>query len=200
MSRLLLILGVCLTIAFFGVFVWQQSKKSTREDDADKHTEIATTMEGAVADGLATGTVLTEYVQTGNPALLATMQAKSDEAVGKLTAAVTNAGSDPNGFVKTGSVIVQRSGEVIALRQAGDAAGASAALQALGNDFGGFVQQQRAFVAEERQAADSSKASADDANQLSILFMVAGMVTTLAIAGATAVRLFRRKPAVPLPA
>ena len=200
MWKLVLIVASFLAIAFFVAFVWQQSEKSSREDDATKHTEIATTLETAVSDGLETGTVLSEYVQTGNPTLLATMQAKSDEAVRKLTAAMTAAGSDPNGFVKTGSVIVQRSGQVIALRQAGDAAGAGAALQALGNDFGSFVQQQRAFIAEERLAAAESKASADNADQLSNFFMIAGAVTSLAVAGGVAILVFRRKPAVALPA
>lgn len=200
MWKLVLIVASFLAIAFFVAFVWQQSEKSSREDDANKHTEIATTLEAAVSDGLETGTVLSEYVQTGNPTLLATMQAKSDEAVRKLTAAMTAAGSDPNGFVKTGSVIVQRSGQVIALRQAGDAASAGAALQALGNDFGSFVQQQRAFIAEERLAAAESKASADNADELSNFFMIAGAVTSLAVAGGVAISVFRRKPTVALPA
>jgi len=200
MWKLILIGAAFLAVAFFAAFIWQQSEKSSREDDANKHAEIATTLEAAVSDGLDTGTVLSEYVQTGNPALLATMQAKSDDAVRKLTAAMTTAGSDPNGFVKTGSVIVQRSGQVIALRQAGDAAGAGAALQALANDFGSFVQQQRAFIAEEQLAAAESKSSADNADQLSNFFMIAGAVTSLAVAGGVAISVFRRKPAVALPA
>jgi len=200
MWKLLLILTTCLAITFFGAFLWQQTEKNSREDEANKHDEIATKLETAVADGLGAGTTLTEYVQSGNPELLPAMQAKSDEGVRQLTAAITAAGSDPNGFVKTGSVIVQRSGEVIALRQAGDVPGAGAALQGLTNDFGTFVQQQRDFIAQERQAAAASRASADDANQLSTWFIIAGAVAGLAAAGGVAVSVFRRKPAVPLPA
>src|SRR3989454_3693533 len=200
MWKLVLILTACLAIASFGAFLWQQTEKNSREDAASKHAEIATMLEAAVADGLGAGTILTEYVQTGNPELLPAMQTQSDGGVRNLTAAITAAGSDPNGFVKTGSVIVQRSGEVIALRQAGDVAGAGAALQALGNDFGSFIQQQRAFIAEERLAAAESKASADNADQLSNFFLIAGAVTSLAVAGGVAISVFRRKPAVALPA
>jgi CHASE3 domain sensor protein len=200
MWKLFLILGACLAVAFFAAFVWQQTEKNSREDEANKHAEIATNLEAAVADGLGAGTTLSEYVQTGNPELLPVMQAKSDEGVRQLTAAITAAGSDPNGFVKTGSAIVQRSGEVIALRQAGDVPGAGAALQALSNHFGTFVQQQRDFIAQEREAAAASRASADDANQLSTWFMIAGAIISLAVAGGAAVSVFRRKRPLPLPA
>jgi CHASE3 domain sensor protein len=199
MWKLFLILGAFLAIAFFGAFLWQQTEKSSHQDEATKHAEIATTLEAAVTDGLDAGANLSEYVQTGNPALLAPMQAKSDDAVSKLTAAITAAGSDPNGSVKTGSVIVQRSGEVIALRQAGDVQGAGAALQALSSDFSSFEQLQRDFIAQERQASDASRASADDANQLSTWFMIAGAVTGLAVAGGVAASVLRRKSSVPLP-
>lgn len=200
MWKLVLAVATCLAVAFFGAFLWQQTEKNSREDEANKHAEIATTLEAAVADGLDAGTILTEYVQTGNPDLLPAMQTKSDEGVRQLTAAITAAGSDPNGFVKAGSVIVQRSGEVIALRQAGDVSGSGAALQALTTDFGPFVQQQRDFIAQERQAAAASKASADDANHLSTWFVIAGAVTSLAAVGGLAVSVFRRKRAIPLPA
>jgi hypothetical protein len=200
MWKLLLVLTACLAIASFGAFLWQQTEKNSREDEASKHAEIATTLEAAVADGLGAGATLSEYVQTGNPDLLTAMQAKSDEGVRQLTAAITAAGSDPNGFVKTGAVIVQRSGEVIALRQAGDVPAAGAALQGLANDFATFVQQQRDFIAQERQAAAASTASADDANQLSTWFIIAGAVISLAAAGGAVVSVFRRKPAVPLAA
>ena len=200
MWKLLLVLTACLAIASFGAFLWQQTEKNSREDEASKHAEIATKLEAAVADGLGAGTILTEYVQTGNPELLPAMQTKSDGGVRNLTAAITAAGSDPNGFVKTGSAIVQRSGEVIALRQAGDVAGAGAALQALAAEFATFVQQQRGLIAQERQAAAASTASADDANQLSTWFIIAGVVTSLAAAGGVVVSVFRPKPAVPLAA
>jgi hypothetical protein len=133
MSKTLLILGTCLAIALFGGFAWQQAEKNSSEDDAAHHEEVASTLDNAVADGVEAGNLLGQYVQTGDETLLAQMQAKTDDGVRKLTAAITEAG-DPNSFVQTGSSIVQRSGEIIALRQAGDVAGAGAALTALGEE------------------------------------------------------------------
>ena len=98
MWKLFVILGACLAVAFFAAFVWQQTEKNSREDEANKHDEIATNLEAAVADGLGAGTTLSEYVQTGNPELLPVMQAKSDEGVRQLTAAITAAGSGTAGF------------------------------------------------------------------------------------------------------
>ena len=200
MWKLLLVLTACLAIASFGASSGSKLRRIPVKTRPASTLKSQPMLEAAVADGLGAGTILTEYVQTGNSEILPAMQTKSDGGVRNLTAAITAAGSDPNGFVKTGSVIVQRSGEVIALRQAGDVAGAGAALQALAADFATFVQQQRDLIAQERQAAAASTASADDANQLSTWFIVAGVVTSLAAAGGVVVSVFRRKPAVPLAA
>ncbi len=193
MSKVLIILGTCVAIAFFGGFAWQQAEKNSNEDDAARHERVASTLDSAVADGVEAGNLMTQYVQTGDETLLPQMQARADDGVRKLTAAITEADGDPNSFVATGSSIIQRTGEIIALRQAGDVAGAGAALTALGTEFTAFVQAQQAFIASERDAAAASSASADDAGQLATWFLLAGAFASLAVAGGIGVSVFRRK-------
>lgn len=200
MSKVLIILGTCLAIAFFGGFAWQQAEKSSNEDDAAHHNSVATTLENAVADGVESGNLLGQYVQTGDESLLPQMQAATDEGVRQLTAAITEADGDPNGFVQTGTSLVQRSGEVVALRQSGDVAGAAAALTAISEEFGAFVEAQQAFIASERATATASTASADDAGTLSTWFLLAGAFLSLGVAGGVGVSLLRRSPAGPVPA
>lgn len=200
MSKAVIILGVCLAVACFGAFAWQQSEKSSKEDKAATHESVATTLDGAVADGLEAGAILSQYVGNGDPALLPQMQAKTDDGVRKLTAAITEADGDPNSFVQTGSAIVQRSGEVIALRQAGQVEAAGAALLTLSEEFTVFVTAQQEFIAEERAKARAATADADDAAQLASWFLVAGVGALVVAAGGLGVSLARRSPAGRVPA
>lgn len=202
MSKIVFALGACIALTLFAGFVWQNDEQKSKEAEAANHLTVATTLEAAVSDGVAAGTLLTQYVQTGDEALLAQMQAKTDEGVRGLTEALTLAGQDPNSFLQTGSQIVQRSGEVIALRQSGDVASAGASLTALGEDFAAFVAVQQEFIASERTIAAESTASADDAGQLAEMFLLAagGVLIIVVLSAGVAILRRNEEPAGTVPA
>jgi hypothetical protein len=192
MSKALLIAGAALAVVFFAGFAYQQSEESSKNNEAKDHLAVASTLELAVQDGVAAGALLTTYVETGDEALLPQMQDKTDQGVRGLTSAITQAGGDPNSFVQTGSQIVQRSGEVIALRQAGDVAGAAAVLTTLGEDFTAFIALQQEYIADERAESASATASADDAGQLASWFLAAAIALTIGVTAGAAIAIVRR--------
>ncbi len=202
MSKVVFALSACIALTLFAGFVWQNDKQKSEEAAAENHLTVASTLDKAVSDGVEAGAILTQYVQTGDAALLPQMQAKTDDGVRGLTEALTLAGRDPGSFIQTGSQIVQRSGEVIALRQSGDVAGAGAVLTALGEDYAAFIAVQQEFIQSERTIAAESTASADDAGQLSeLLLLAAGGVMVIVVCSAI-VSVLRREeePAGTVPA
>jgi hypothetical protein len=101
-----------------------------------------------------------------------------------LTAAVQAVGSDPNGFVNKGAQLIQVSGQVIALRQSGDVAGAAKLLSDLSPQFNAFIATQDQVVASEQAAAASSLSSADNAKTATIwLAILAGVYGAVIVAG-----------------
>jgi hypothetical protein len=141
MAKVVMVLGVCLAVACFGAFAWQQSEKRSKEEITSHHEEVATTLDSAVADGLESGALLLQYVGNGDATLLPQMQAKTADAVEKLNTAITQAGDDPGNVAETAASIAVRSDEVVALRERGQVEEAGNALLALSEEFIAFVTE-----------------------------------------------------------
>ena len=152
-----------LSVALAATAVWQNDVHGSRLDDAESHATIAASIESGEAEGAQAGALLREYVETGDSALLVELQAHTDAGVRHLTAAVSAAGGDSNGFLDTGTQFVQTAGQVIALRQGGDIAGAAAALEALAPQFEAFIAAQNQFTAAEQAEAAALRSDADTA-------------------------------------
>jgi hypothetical protein len=190
--RALIIGGCALALTLLAAFAWQASVHSSRSDDADRHVEVAALIKSAEADGAAAGQLLQQYVETGDESLLPQMQAKTDSGIRQLTTAIALAGGDPDQFVQQGGAFVQAAGRVVALRQAGDIAGAATALSQIATEFEAFVAAQDSFVASEEASAVSANNEAEDAENAATWIAIAIAADMLAVLCMLAIVLVRR--------
>lgn len=188
-----LLIAACLVlVVLVGGVAWQKSVQSDKEDQAANHQEVAALITSAEADGVAASQLLQEYVASGDPALLPQMQDKTDTGVRQLTTGITQAGGDPNKFVEQGSALVQASGQIIALRQAGDVQGAIAAMTALSDQFNSFITAQDEFIVSEEAKAAAAQSDADSAGSLATYLAIAAGIVGLAVVGSSVVLITRR--------
>jgi hypothetical protein len=172
-----------LTVLTMGT-LWQASVHHNLVADAQTHDNTAAAFQTAETEGKTAGTLLQQYVATGDVTLIPQIQSHTATGVQQLTAAVQAVGSDPNGFVDKGSQMVTASGQVVALRQSGDATGAASLLSDLNPQFQQFVAAQDAVVASEQKAAADARSSADNAETATIgLAIIAGVFGAAIVIG-----------------
>jgi len=188
----LFIAGCGLVLALLGGAVWQKSVHDSKADEAASHARVASLIQSAEAEGKAAGDVLKQYVESGDETLIPQMQAHSDNGVRQLTAAISTAGSDPNGFLDEGAKLTVAVGQIVAMRQTGDVAGAAAALQKLSEEFSAFIASQDAFVSSEQEKAASASDSADGAETLARWLALSAGVTGLVLVLGTSVVVVRK--------
>ena len=123
------VIGCLLMAVLAAGSLYQATQHHNKNNDAQSHENIATMFQTAENEGKAASDSLQQFVATGDAAFIAAAQSHTQTGVQQLTSAVALVGSDPNGFVDKGSQMVQASGQVIALRQTGDAAGAAQLLK-----------------------------------------------------------------------
>jgi CHASE3 domain sensor protein len=167
----------CLVLAVMTMAtLWQAAVHHSKANDAQTHANTAALFQNAETEGKAAGDLMQKYVATGDITIVPQIQAHTQTGVQQLTAAVQSVGSDPNGFVDKGAQLVQASGQVIALRQTGDVAGAAKLLSDLSPQFTAFIAAQDQVVASEQAASASALSSADNARTATIwLAIVAGV-------------------------
>jgi hypothetical protein len=189
----ILVVGGCFVFAvLMAAFVFQRNERSDHNREAQEYLAVAELIESAEADGIAASTLLQEYVATGDESLLPEMQALTDSGVQKLTTAISQAGEDPGGFVQTGAELVQAGGQIIALRQTGDTQGAIGAMTELSTEFSAFVVAQDEFIAANRAEAAASQDSADSAETLGTIFLVAAIAVGGAVVAGASLAIRRR--------
>lgn len=171
------VIGCLLMVVLAVGALFQATEHHNKINDAQSHDNIATMFQSAENEGKAASQSLQQYVGTGDVAFVTEAQAHTQAGVAQLTSAVGLVGSDPNGFVDKGSQMVQASGQVIALRQTGDQAGAVQLLQDLAPSFNSFVAAQDAVIADQHQQAADARSSADSAKTLTFwLAVLSGVV------------------------
>jgi CHASE3 domain sensor protein len=175
----------CLVLAVMTTFtLWQAAVHHSKANDAQTHANTASLFQSAETEGKTASQLVQQYVASGDATLIPQAQAHTQTGVQQLTAAVQSVGSDPNGFVDKGAQLVQVSGQVIALRQSGDAAGAAKLLSDLSPQFNSFVAAQDQVVASEQAASASALSSADNAKTATIwLAILAGVFAAAIVVG-----------------
>jgi hypothetical protein len=176
-GRFLIIAGWSVFVLLMAAVMWQKSVESNKLDESRDHLIVAMLIEDAEADGISAGLLLGEYVNTGDEALLQQMQDKTATGVRTLADAIDKAGGDPEGFVSQGSELVQASGQIIAMRQAGRIEEAGVALAELGPTFTAFIDAQTAYVASERGKAGEATDAADAAQTMALVLLMAALIT-----------------------
>ena len=149
----LAIAGCFIFAILVAAFVWQQTVHDSKMDEADSHATAASLLQSAETEGKTVGDLLQRYVASGDETLLPQIQSHSATGVQTLTAALAEAGADPNGFITQGSQLVQSAGQIIAMRQTGDVPGAVAALKDAAPKFNAFIAAQDQVIASERAEA-----------------------------------------------
>ncbi|HVP05009.1 MAG TPA: hypothetical protein VMT90_04955 [Dehalococcoidia bacterium] len=158
-----IVLCTCLVVALAIATIWQRDVQQSKLDDVEAHVAVATSFQDAEAEGQAAGQALQQYVATGDSQLIATINEHTSAGVTKLTAAVQQSGVNSQPFLDSGSALVQAEGQIIALRQAGDAQGAITALTQLTTQFQEFISAQDAIIASEQASAQQAQNDADSA-------------------------------------
>jgi hypothetical protein len=185
------ILCCCLAVAFAGAAVWQHNQHSSSLDDAAKHDSTAALFQDAEAEGSQAGSLLQQYVQTGDETLLKQINDHTSAGVTKLTAAVQQSGINAQPFLDGGTALVQAEGQIIALRQGGDVQTAAAGLQQLSTQFQAFTQKQNDVVTAEQASAASARSDADSASTAQTWLIIGTAIAALAALGSGAVFVLR---------
>jgi CHASE3 domain sensor protein len=168
----------CLVLAVLTMgTLWQAAVHHNLIGDAQTHDQTAAAFQTAENEGKTAGTLLQQYVATGDATLIPQIQSHTANGGQQLTVAIQALGSDPGGFTDKASQMVTASGQVTALRQSGDTAGAASLLSDLDPQFQQFVAAQDAVIASEQKAAADARSSADNAETATIgLAIIAGVL------------------------
>ncbi len=175
----------CLVLAVMTMAtLWQAAVHHSKANDAQTHATTAALFQSAETEGTTASQLVQQYVATGDATLIPQVQAHTQAGVQQLTAAIQSVGSDPNGFIDTGSQMVQAGGQAIALRQSGDVAGAVKLLTGLSPQFNAYIAAQDQVIVSEQAASASALSSADNAKTATIwLAIFAGVFGAVIVAG-----------------
>jgi CHASE3 domain sensor protein len=175
----------CLVLAVMTMAtLWQAAVHHSLANDAQTHANTAALFVSAETEAKTSSQLVQQYVVSGDATLIPQVQAHTQAGVQQLTSAIQLAGSDPNGFIDTGSLMVQAGGKAIALRQSGDVQGAVALLTGASAQFNAYIAAQDQFIASEQAASASALSSADNAKTATIwLAIFAGVYGAVIVAG-----------------
>jgi CHASE3 domain sensor protein len=175
----------CLVLAVMTMAtLWQAAVHHSEANDAQTHGSSAALFQSAETEGTTASQLVQQYVATGDATLIPQVQTHTQAGVQQLTAAIQSVGSDPNGFIDTGSQMVQAGGQAIALRQSGDVAGAAKLLTNLSPQFNAYITAQNQVIASEQAASASALSSADNAKTATIwLAILAGVFGAVIVVG-----------------
>ncbi|MDP2673899.1 MAG: diguanylate cyclase [Dehalococcoidia bacterium] len=176
-----------------GLSAWRVRTHQRDLNDLESHSRTATHLQEAEAQAGVAALTLQRYVIAENAALPAGVQLASEvqlhaaAGVESLTAAAAQRGAvDISDITVVGVSLAQGAGQVIALRQAGDAEGAAAALEKLVPVFYEFRRQLEDATALELQEVSTLRSKADAAGELALwLLIISGAVGAVVGLGAS---------------
>ena len=170
-----LVAGIVVAI-LAGASAWQAGIHGTRLDEAESHSATASLLQEAGQEGEAAAELLGQYVVAGDATLIPGIQEHSATAVERLTQAVGQGGAaDLSPIAVGGAGLADGAGRVIALRLAGDAEGAAAALGEIAPTFEELTGALDAAIAVELQEVSSLQSSADTADDIASWLRVAAI-------------------------
>ena len=178
-----------------GGSAWQVHTHQADLDDLELHSRRATHLQEAEAQAGIAALTLQRYVIAENAALppgvqlASEVQTHASAAVNSLMEAAAQRGAaDVSEIAVVGTGLAQGAGQVIALRQAGDAEGAAAALEELVPVFYEFRQQLEDATALELQEVVRLRSKADAAGELALwLLIISGAVGAAVAVGASVI-------------
>lgn len=177
--------GALLAAVLIAGYAWQSSNSDSRLAEAVTHTETASLLADASAEGDNAADLIGAYVLQGDEALIPRIQSHSAIALAKLTSAIASSGSDEvRQIAVEGAGLSAGAGAVIALRQAGDVEGAVAALTDLGIQFESFGAAMQASIDTQLAAAVSLTDSSQNANDTASLLLIIGIAIAIATGAA----------------
>jgi hypothetical protein len=167
------VLCAVITVAFAGAAFWQHGVAESKADEAEKHQSAAATFREAEAEGQQAGTLLQEYVATGDASLIPQINDHTSTGVTLLTTAVQESGINGQPLIDGGSALVQAEGQIIALRQAGQTQEAIAAMTELSGQFNAFLETQQGVIDNQESLAAAAHDDGESADSL-VQWMVIG--------------------------
>jgi hypothetical protein len=157
---LCVVITTALTITAF----WQHGVADDKVAEAERHENAASIFRQAEAEGQQVGTMLQEYVATGDATLVAQINERTSTAVTLLSTAVQESGIDGEQLVDGGSALVAAEGQIISLRQAGQVEQAIAGLNQLQTQFQAFLATQQGVIDNQEALAASARDDAETAD------------------------------------
>ena len=177
-----------LTIASFAVVIlaaaslWQSGIRDSRLGEAEPHAARAALLDEAGREGASSVELLRQYVASGDASLLIQMQSHSTTAIRSLTqAASPGGGGELDAITLGGQSLAESAGQVVALRQGGDVAGANAALEGITPTLNQLTFALQNATAQEQQEVSSLHASADSAGQVASWLRAAAIAIGLGV-------------------
>ena len=181
-ALLAVVLCCIITVALAVGAFWQNGVASSKVDDAEGYESSAALFRQAEGEGQQAGTLLQEYVATGDATLIPQINEHTSAGVTSLTAAIQESGIDGTAFIEGGSQLVQGEGQIIALRQAGDVQSAIAGLQQLSTQFEEFLAVQTAVITSQDAAAVTARDDAETADALTSWMVIGAAVFAIGAA------------------
>ncbi|MFQ5473475.1 MAG: diguanylate cyclase [Dehalococcoidia bacterium] len=163
--------------------VWQERVQYDAARELDRRSSTATLLQEAEAKAGISALLLQRYVIAGDETLIPEIQSHAAAAVDNLTQAVA-AGAPPavDEAAVSGTGLVQGTGTIIALRQAGDIEAASAAMEEIVPIFREFRLNLEDATAQELALIADLRVNADEARSLAYLLLIVFGGIGLAIA------------------
>ena len=178
-----------LTIASLAVVIlaaaslWQSGIQDSKLGDAEPHAARAALLDQAGREGASSVDLLRQYVASGDTSLLVQMQSHSTIAIKSLTqAASPGGGGELDAITLGGQSLAVSAGQVVALRQGGDVAGANAALEGITPTLNQLSIALQNATSQEQQEVSSLHASADNAGQVASWLRAAAIAIGLGAA------------------
>ncbi len=176
--RLIAFAGAGIVVAaLVGAAIWQGNVSESRAKESEAHAARAANLQNAAQEGAAAAELMRTFVEQGDPALILEIQNHATNGIGFLTTAVAQKGkADLKDVALGGASLADGAGQVIALRQSGDVAGAAATLEAIRPAFAQFSTLLEDAIQVENQEAVSLQNSADSADDASSQLMLAAII------------------------
>ncbi len=187
-------------IVVAGASAWQSRVHQSNLDELQSHSSTATLLQEAEAQAGIAALLVQRYVIAGDETLVPEIESHATATVASLTEAVAREGeSDLIDVAVIGAGLAEGSGRVVALRQAGDLEGASAAMEEIVPVFREFRLGLEDATARQLEEVSNLRRSADQAGALAFWLLV-GLGTAGAVLGLAASILIARSILKPLAA
>ncbi len=167
-----------------GAAIQEQNHKSELAQ-LDHHSREAILLQTTEAQAAIAADGVQRYVYNGNAIYMSEINAAANSAQANLVEAVALGAPGGDQLAAAGAQLLQGATQALALREAGDAAGASAEVEALVPIFHDYQLELESTTSAELMQVTQLRASADRAGNLALWLLVAsgalGVVTGLAV-------------------